>query len=222
MLKLFFVLLISLQISASETDWVKLSKTNLDSLLELQKSDLRSIDLRSYSSEKMTLMTYGVPKSAMPLDPKGTRFRHYVGSGMDKILACNCLKAGFTPYIILNPGLGREIFDDLYGIFLTTVDAKPEEVGLSANASYDYIDFELDPDTGVLWLEPKIFLVPGRGDIPEWLKPKYLEYQKSGICTDITLCESFKRIDQHGGINPMFIPVKIKCIKQNSRLTCND
>lgn len=205
---------------ASDTDWIRLSQDNLQQRLELQKSEMRTIDLRAYTSEKQTLLIYGVPKTAKALNPSGKIFRHYVGSGMEKILACNCLKAGFTPYIILNPGLGRQIFEDLYGIFLTTTEAKPEEVGLNANSDYDYIDFQLNPNTGVLWLESKIFVVPGNGDIPTWMKPQYAEYKRTGIC-EKTMCETFQRIDQRGGgLDPMFIPVEIKCIRQNKKVVC--
>jgi hypothetical protein len=218
MLIFIFSLLVS-TLHAQSPDWVKLSQQNLQKLLELQKQDLRRIDLRSYSTEKQTLMTYGVPKTARAMDVRGMTFRHYVGSGMEKILACNCLKAGFTPYIIYNPGLGREIFEDLYGVFLTTTDAKPQDVGLAANDNYDYIDFELPENSGVLWLEHNIFLVPGRGDVVSWMKPLYLEYQRSGMC-DKTMCETFKRIDARGGIDPMFMPVKISCIRQNGKLNC--
>ncbi len=213
-------ILLFVNIAWSQPDTgIKLSREHLARLLKLQEQDLRSIDLRGYSTEKRTLLTYGVPKSARAMDPKGMTFRHYVGSGMEKILSCNCLKAGFTPYIILSPGLGREIFENLYGVFLTSTDAKPYEVGLPANNNYDYIDFELDDQTGLLWLEPKIFLIPGFGDIPEWLKPKYQKYKKSGVC-EPALCDTFYRIDQRGGGNPLFIPIKIKCVKRNETLQC--
>jgi len=218
MLIFIFSVLLNI-VHAQSTDWVDLSQKNLQALLDLQKQDLRRVDLRSYSTEKQTLMTYGVPKTARPMDVRGMTFRHYVGSGMDKILACNCLKAGFTPYIIFNPGLGREIFEDLYGIFLTTTDAKPQDVGLAANDKYDYIDFELADNTGVLWLEHNIFLVPGRGDVVAWLKPLYQEYKSTGKC-EKTMCETLQRIDARGGIDPMFIPVKITCQRRNGILKC--
>lgn len=215
---LFLTLLTSF--SAIASDWVELSRANLATLLELQKKPMVKEDLRAYSSEKQTLLITGVPKTAKAVNVENKIFRHYVGSGMDKILACNCLKAGITPYIITNPGFGKEIYDDLYGIFLTTTTARPEEVGLNASAASDYIDVELEARTGLLMLEPKIFLVPGQGDIPTWMKPKYLEYQRTGIC-EPSMCSSFKRFDRRKGIDPMFIPVKIKCVSQNNVKKCS-
>ena len=215
---LLFCLLFT-SFSAVATDWVQLSQDNLETLLELQKKPLLKEDLRSYSSEKQVLLIKGVPKSAKAINAENKTFRHYVGSGMDKILACNCLKAGITPYVITNPGLGKEIYDDLYGIFLTTTTAKPEEVGLSASAISSYIDLELEIGTGLMMLEQKIFLVPGRGDIPGWMKPKYQEYLRTGIC-EASMCSSFKRFDLRGGSDPMFIPVKIKCVVQDNVKKC--
>ena len=133
---------------------------------------------------------------------------------MPIILQTKQLKTGITPYVIMNPGYSREVYQDLVGIFLTYPHTPPERVGLARNPNADYIDFTLHPGTPVVEIEKEILLIPGRPDLPEWLRVAYLEYKKTGR-TQTQYVELFKRVDERGGVTPTFMKVKIHSYRQN-------
>lgn len=186
-------------------------------LLELQKKPLQKRDLYEGNPEKADYIISGVPKSVKQVNPKGVVYRHYVGKHMDIVLKTSQLKTGITPYVIMNPGFSREVYEDLAGMFLTTTNTPPERVGLPRDPNYNYIDFTLYEGTPVLEIEPEILLIPGIPDVPEWLKKMYQDYKTTGRY-DRHYLETFKKIDARGGANPSFMKVKIVRYKLNGKI----
>lgn len=174
-------------------------------------------DLYPNNPEKSSLIITGIPKHVVEVNPKNVVYRHYVGKAMPIILETKQLKTGITPYVILNPGFSREVYDDLVGIFLTTPNTPPEKVGLPANPNADYIDFTLYDGTPVVQIEKEILLIPGRPDAPEWLKELYAEYKKTGRASTHYI-DTFKKFDERGGVVPTFMKVKIQSYRLNGKV----
>lgn len=179
-----------------------------------QKQGISSRDQYAGQAERADLIISGIPKNVKQVNPTGVMYRHYIGSNMPIILQTKQLKTGITPYVIMNPGYSREVYQDLVGIFLTYPHTPPERVGLARNPNADYIDFTLHPGTPVVEIEKEILLIPGRPDLPEWLRVAYLEYKKTGR-TQTQYVELFKRVDERGGVTPTFMKVKIHSYRQN-------
>ncbi len=158
--------------------------------------------------ERESLIISGIPKNIEEIKTRGVVFRHYVGKAMPIILQTKQLKTGITPYVVLKLGFGKEVYEDLVGIFLTTPQTPPQEVGLPASAD-DYIDLEVYSGTPVVKIEKAIFLIPGRADAPEWLKTLYLEYKKTGKANP-HYKDTFDKFDRRGGVDPTFMKIKIK------------
>ncbi len=186
--------------------------------LELQKLDLRSRDLYSGQIERSSLIIEGIPKYVKRVNPNGVLFRHYVsGNAMPIILSSSQLKTGITPYVIMNPGFSKEVYQDLVGIFLTTPNTPPEKVGLARDPNMNYIDFHLYEGTPVVQIEKEILLIPGRPDLPQWIKSLYLEYQQTGR-VDSRYLDDFRRYDIIGAGNPTFMKIKIKSYRLNGKI----
>lgn len=179
-----------------------------------QKQGTTSRDLYAGQQERADYIISGIPKSVKQINPRGVVYRHYIGKNAEIILQSSQLKTGITPYVIMNPGYSREVYQDLVGIFLTTPQTPPERVGLPRNPNADYIDFTLYEGTPVVEIEKEILLIPGRPDLPEWLKVAYLEYKKTGR-TQTQYVELFRRVDERGGVTPTFMKVKIKSYRLN-------
>lgn len=174
-------------------------------------------DLYAGNPEKSSLIISGIPKNVIEINPRNVVFRHYIGSNMPIILETSQLKTGITPYVIINPGFSREVYDDLVGIFLTTPNTPPERVGLKANSNADYIDFTLYEGTPVVQIEKEILLIPGRPDAPAWLKTLYAEYKKTGKASTHYI-DTFKKFDERGGVTPTFMKVKIQSYRMNGKV----
>lgn len=179
-----------------------------------QKQGISRHDQYAGQAERADYIISGIPQGVKQVNPRGVVYRHYVGKNMEIILQTRQLKTGITPYVIMNPGYSREVYQDLVGIFLTTPQTPPERVGLPRNNNADYIDFTLYEGTPVVEIEKEILLIPGRPDLPEWLKVAYLEYKKTGR-TQTQYVELFKRVDERGGVTPTFMKVKIKSYRLN-------
>lgn len=214
-----YSLLISFQLLAqsdSEIITAQIKEAQAINKLWIQKKaeGLKKKDIFQGQVERADYIISGIPKHVVEINPKNVVFRHYVGKAMPIILETSQLKTGITPYVIMNPGFSREVYEDLVGIFLTTPMTPPERVGLKADPNADYIDFTLHEGTPVVKIEKEIFLIPGRPDVPEWIKSLYRDYKTTGRY-DVHHLELFKKIDARGGINPTFMKVKI----QNYRLS---
>jgi hypothetical protein len=181
-----------------------------------KKEGLSRRDLYEGQAEKADYIISGIPSPVKVVNSNNVIYRHYIGSSMPIILQTSQLKTGITPYVVMNPGYSREVYQDLVGIFLTTPNTPPERVGLRSNPNADYIDFTLYPGTPVVQIEPEILLIPGRPDLPGWLKSLYLEYKKTGRASTQYI-ELFQRVDERGGVDPTFMKVKIKRYRMNGK-----
>jgi hypothetical protein len=185
---------------------------------ELQKRELRSRDLYAGQSERSSLIVEGIPKFVKEVDPTPVVYRHYIsGSALPIILSSSQLKAGITPYVIMNPGFSKEVYQDLVGIFLTSPSTPPERIGLARNPHMDYIDFSLFKGTPVVQIEKEILLIPGRADLPQWIKELYAEYKKTGRA-EARYMDDFRRYDESGAGNPTYMKIQIKSYRMNGKV----
>lgn len=215
------IFLFSLPLSVKAQDYrsqIAEAMTITKKLLVKQKQGLARRDQYQGQTERADYIISGVPSSVKVVNPRGVVYRHYIGSNMPIILSSSQLKTGITPYIIMNPGYSREVYEDLVGIFLTTPQTPPERVGLARNSRADYIDFTLYEGTPVLEIEKEILLIPGRPDLPEWLKTLYTSYKQTGR-TETQYVDLFRKVDERGGIIPTFMKVKIKSYRMNGVVT---
>lgn len=174
-------------------------------------------DLYEGQAEKADYIISGIPKYVVEVNPKNVIYRHYTGSATKIILETSQLKTGITPYVIMNPGYSREVYEDLVGMFLTTPQTPPEKVGLPKNPNADYIDFTLYEGTPVVQIEKEILLIPGRPDLPKWLKELYLDYKQTGRANHQYL-SLFKKVDERGGVDPTFMKIKIQSYRMNGKV----
>lgn len=175
-------------------------------------------DLYEGNPEKADYIISGIPKYVNEVNPKNVVYRHYTGSATRIILETGQLKTGITPYVIMNPGYSREVYEDLVGIFLTTPQTPPEKVGLPKNPNADYVDFTLYEGTPVVQIEKEILLIPGRPDLPGWLKELYIDYKETGRAHSQYI-NIFRKADERGGINPTFMKIKIQSYRMNGKIT---
>lgn len=130
----------------------------------------------TYSVADLDVYTLaGVPATAKWVPTEGQIWRHYKGPDeVRRVVAQGQIASGIVPYVIVNPGLSREIYADLSGVFLTRPGVSPKAVGLEAGAN-SYVDFTLDSGkiSAVLEIEPGILLVPGNKAYPDWLVQKF-------------------------------------------------
>lgn len=217
-----FSLLLSFQLLAqteSEVISAQIKEAQAITKQWMQKKGegLKKKDIFEGQLERADYIITGIPKHVVEIDPRKIVFRHYVGKALPIILSTSQLKTGITPYVIMNPGFSREVYEDLVGIFLTTPLTPPERVGLKADPDADYIDFTLHDGTPVVKIEKEIFLIPGRPDVPEWVKTLYQDYKATGRY-DIHYLELFKKIDARGGIIPSFMKIKIQSYRSSGKV----
>lgn len=196
---------------------IRESQSILRKWMDLQKRSLKSRDLYAGQVERSSLIIEGIPKYVKPINANGIVFRHYTGNATGIILRSSQLKTGITPYVIMAPGYSKEVYQDLVGIFLTFPQTAPEKVGLAANSNADYIDFVLYPGTPVVQIEKEILLIPGRPDLPEWIKSLYAEYKRTGRA-DAKYIDNFRRYDEVGAGNPTFMKIFIKSYRMNGKI----
>lgn len=213
----FYLSMVTAHAQSDLNAQLKTAQAQTKRLLDLQKKPLQKKDLYAGNPEKADYIITGVPKTVKQVNPTGVVYRHYVGKNMEIVLKTSQLKTGITPYVIMNPGFSREVYEDLAGMFLTTPNTPPERVGLPRDPNYNYIDFTLYAGTPVLEIEPEILLIPGIPDVPEWLKKMYVDYKTTGRY-DRHYIETFKKIDARGGANPSFMKVKIVRYKLDGKI----
>lgn len=224
-LSLAFSLVFSLALFAqTEQETIKAqileARSITNSWMAKKKEGLIKRDQYEGQAERADYIITGIPKEVKEVSPKGVIYRHYIGKNMPIILETSQLKTGITPYVIMSPGFSREVYEDLVGIFLTTPQTPPERVGLPRNGVADYIDFTLYEGTPVVEIEKEILLIPGRPDLPEWLKTLYLDYKATGR-VDSHYLSLFKRVDQRGGVIPTFMKVRIQSYRLNGKVYQN-
>lgn len=212
-------LVLSLSVAAQPVNvrkQINEARSIAQSWMALQAQGTSQRDLFPGQPERSSLIITGIPKFIKLINPDGRIFRHYIGANMATILETSQLKTGITPYVVVNPGISREVYDDLIGIFLTNPETAPEIVGLPRNSNADYIDFTLYVGTPVVEIEPEILVIPGRPDVPQWLKKMYFEYKRTGNA-EPTYLSAFEKLDKRGDISPTFMKVKIIEYRMNGR-----
>ena len=138
---------------------------------------------------------FGIPSDVESIPTTSRVFRHYTASeGVYRIIIqSQSLLNGYLPYVRIVPGMYRELFQDLTGIFLTTPKHKASEVGVTASrvSGIYYVDVEIPPEVPLLQLEPSIFLIPlpARG-YPPWMIEIYRRY----LAGDSTLNSEYLRV----------------------------
>lgn len=180
-------------------------------LLNLRGKPLHSTLLFDSPHHGATLEIEGVPASVSRWahDPKQV-FRHYFtdSSRIPKVIQKSQLDAEVEPYYVVHPGVRKEIYVDLVGTFLTTPEFDPRKVGLEPNLPY--IDFTLPTDVGVLFLEPGIYLVPGKPATPKWIQDVYAKFKQSGADTPPAGFErAFQRMKKYEPLEDLWVPIKI-------------
>lgn len=215
-LSLSFSLLFSVSLFA-QTEQIQEARAITEKWMAKKSEGLKKRDLYEGQAERADYIITGIPKHVKEVNPTGVVYRHYVGSNMPIILETSQLKTGITPYVIMNPGYSREVYEDLVGIFLTTPLTPPERVGLPRNSVADYIDFTLYAGTPVVEIEKEILLIPGRPDLPAWLKALYVDYKATGR-VDTQYINLFKRVDERGGVTPTFMKVKIQSYRLGGKV----
>lgn len=191
------------------TAQVEEAQTITEKWMKKKSEGLKKRDLYAGQAERADYIISGIPKHVKEVNPSGVVYRHYTGNHTRIIVESSQLKTGITPYVIMNPGFSREVYEDLVGIFLTTPQTPPERVGLPRNDQADYIDFTLYEGTPVVEIEKEILLIPGRPDLPAWLKALYLDYKETGRY-DPHYLSIFLKADERGGANPTFMKVRIQ------------
>lgn len=195
---------------------IREARSITDKWMSLKSKGLTKKDLYEGQAEKADYIISGIPSYVKEVSPKNVVYRHYTGAATKIIVETSQLKTGITPYVIMNPGFSREVYEDLVGIFLTTPNTPPEKVGLPKNPNADYIDFTLYDGTPVVEIEKEILLIPGRQDLPAWLKALYLEYKSTGRY-DLQYLKIFKKADERGGVVPTFMKIKIQSYRMNGK-----
>ena len=174
-------------------------------------------DLYEGQAERADFIITGIPKYVKEVDPSDIVYRHYTGTHTKVIVESGQLKTGITPYVVISPGYSREVYEDLVGIFLTTPLTPPERVGLPRNSNADYIDFKVYEGTPVVEIEKEILLIPGRPDLPEWLKALYLDYKSTGRF-DSHYFDLFQKVDARGGANPTYMKINILTYRMGGKI----
>ncbi|MCM0604929.1 MAG: hypothetical protein KA715_02460 [Xanthomonadaceae bacterium] len=165
--------------------------------------------------EKTLSTITGVPKTVKKIEVQpAIVFRQYVGHGIDEIIERSELKSGNLPYIIAGGGGSREFYESLTGVFLTSPNVSPSEVGLPANKNYDYVDFVIHTNTGLLQIEEKIFLIPGMPEHPQWLIDRYQKWIKNDYNPSSEEVEIFEKM-KLSKIERVLIPIKILQYRKN-------
>jgi hypothetical protein len=135
-------------------------------LLARRDDGTASTSLNGPHSDKIRLDVRGVPRWLKPMPAEKVvdlRLRHYVGSepSREVILATQELIVGSTPYVRSDhpPRWFFEKYWDLTGVFLTTRERAPDEVGVFSTS---YVEVELLPGTPVFELEKdRIYMIGG-------------------------------------------------------------
>lgn len=133
-------------------------------MLSRKEDGVESTSLNGPHSDKIRLDVRGVPYwvKLVPV-VEGLKLRHYVGveEWRQGILETQKLIAGPTPYVRSDypPRWFIEKYLDVTGVFLTTRELGPDQVGVFSTS---YVEVELLPGTPLIELEKdRIYLIPG-------------------------------------------------------------
>lgn len=113
--------------------------------------------------DSVKLKIYGVPASVKPVEALGV-WRHYT-SELNAILQQRVLRSTRNPYVRSEHDRYRETYPSLYGVFVTT--RQPPHAHIGVHDSNPFIDFEMSPETPLLFLSEGIFLIPAQEDVFE-------------------------------------------------------
>ncbi len=191
-------------------------------LIELKTKPMKSRVLFDSPNHGATIETYGVPANAKQLFYRPTDiFRYYVSDSavMKMILESGQLKAGQVPYAVVKPYLSKEYFYSLDGLFVTTPEFEPWQVGLDKKLNTDFVDFTLPDGLGLIQLEPGIILLPGKPDIPQWIQNSYQRYVENGSAPMPNGMEdAFKRVETFADQPDLVISVNIVKYRQSGNV----
>lgn len=142
------------------------ARNHASSLVAKMDDGASSTSLTGPLSDKIRLDIRGVPhwlKLVPDEKVADLKLRHYVGSEewREAILATQKLIVGPTPYVRSDypPRWFIEKYLDLTGVFLTTRERVPDEVGVFSTS---YVELELLPGTPVFELEKdRIYMIAG-------------------------------------------------------------
>ena len=159
--------------------------------------------------DQVQLATSGVPATAQLLNPGETIFRHYSSKeGVLAIVEKFTIRAGNMNYVIRSSGY-REDFTDLTGAFLTQPGSNAQDVGVITENS-SYVDLKLYAGTGLIDLEPGIFLIPGARNYPQWLVESYEKFLSSGVLPKAAAeIRAVQDLAAQNGNHPLEIPVRV-------------
>jgi hypothetical protein len=91
---------------------------------------------------------------------------------------------------------------------LTTPDFDPKQVGLEPNLPF--VDFTLPAGVGVLYLEPGIYLIPGKPAVPKWIQDTYSKFKASGALQPSAGFErAFQRMKKYETLEDLWVPIQI-------------
>lgn len=168
--------------------------------------------------EKSVNIITGVPKTVKKISVDPTRvYRQYVNTGIDDIIKHTILLAGNLPYVIAGGGGSREFYESLTGVFLTDPEVSPSEVGLPSSDHYDYVDFTLHSNTGLLQIEEKILLIPGAPDHPQWLVEKFKQWSEGKYEASSSELDIFEKM-KSTQIEKIAIPIRVVQYRKNGIL----
>ncbi len=169
--------------------------------------------LYSSASRGDVIEVRGFPRSAIRYQPgRDEVFRYYVSNPdvHSAILEQSALRAGVLPYVVNEPGLKKEYYIDLTGVFLTKPGFEPHQVGLDANPEMNSIDFTVSPETQMIRLEAGIFLIPGKPAYPAWVREAYQRWkQDAGVGNNGLPDAVFRRMQERESLPDLLIPIKI-------------
>ena len=179
--------------------------------LKIQSEPLLFIETGSKKFDgHQEFKSYGIPPTAKFRTTKPEEvFRHFSQiENIEKIKQEQRLVAGNLPYITRGKGTDRVSYVNLTGVFFTTSQFAPNNIGVEKNSSTSYIDFTLPPGTEIIELEDGVFLVPGPSKKPEWLTNYYDQWKINPESVPSYVRSSMREIDNEGGIRkPKELPV---------------
>jgi hypothetical protein len=153
----------------------------------------------------------GLPSGVKKIGTKDRVFRHY-SYAFQIIQSDQHLQTGVTPYVVIHPGVRREIYEDLTGIFLTDPHIEPRRVGLSDDLKNKFVDFKIPDGYSVYELEPGIYLIPTPPLVPGWLRDSYQAYRLNSVLPkDQSIRAAIFSLSARGALTrPVRVPILIQ------------
>jgi hypothetical protein len=191
-------------------------------LIEMKKLGTQEKVISGGIEGRDDIYVEGVPARIQPSDPRSLGvIRHFSAAATPAIVESGVLIAGPRPYI--DPYDDKRVFyNDLSGPMFTTRDFLPQDLLMGVTCDTDYVDFELHPETGVLFCEAGNYLIPTQLNYPEWQRKEYVKYQQTGKLSPgvESLAPVFKKLDAEGGMQPAArIPIRVIEYKHNGKIT---